>query len=150
MTRDNDNVPFNSTLVVRPWVDPVVERAGFDPRGRYAELFWLSTIGPSALWLLRRLVDGFDDFPDGYELDLAEAAAALGLSTVRNHKSPFGRALNRLTMFGLGHALSNGIAVRTMVPPLPHRLQSRLPAHLRTLHRRYETGSASDVVRSLR
>jgi hypothetical protein len=131
-------VPFNSTLVVRPWHDPYVDVQGFDARSRYPELFWLPIVGPSALWLLRRLVDGFDDFPDGYELDLAEAAAALGLSTVKNRKSPFGRALQRIVLFDLGRPLPDGIAARVVVPPLPRHLRQRLPQHLAALHCSYE------------
>lgn len=39
--------------VIRPWVDPVVDVRGFDPRGVYCERYWLSVIGPTAsLWVL--------------------------------------------------------------------------------------------------
>lgn len=29
-----------------PWVDPVVDDDGFDPRSRYVEWFWLGVLGP--------------------------------------------------------------------------------------------------------
>ena len=56
---------------VTPWHDPVVDRRGHDPRSAYVEQFWLGVLGPTATWLLRRLVAGFDHQPDGYELDVA-------------------------------------------------------------------------------
>ena len=56
---------------VTPWHDPVVDRRGHDPRSVYVEQFWLGVLGPTATWLLRRLVAGFDHQPDGYELDVA-------------------------------------------------------------------------------
>ena len=55
---------------VVPWLDPVVDRRGHDPRSTYVERFWLGTLGPTATFLMRRLAAGFDDHPDGYDLDL--------------------------------------------------------------------------------
>ena len=72
--------PLDPTLIVLPWHDPVVEAVGYDARSVYVELFWLGILGPTSTWLLRRLVTGLDAYPDGYELDLAETANALGIS----------------------------------------------------------------------
>lgn len=124
----------SATLVVRPWIDPVVEAIGHDPTSDYVELFWLGTLGPSATWLLRRLDAGLRTFPDGYELDLAETAGALGLAFSPGAGGTFLRALNRLVMFGLAQPLSRSIAVRRKIPPLSQRQLARLPQHLRTLH----------------
>jgi hypothetical protein len=126
--------PLAPTIAIRPWNDPVVEAVGFDVRGPYVELFWLPILGPTATFLLRRLVSGLDTFPDGYELDLAETANALGLSLTAGVHSPFGRSLNRCVMFGMAHATSGGIAVRRVAPPLPARHTTRLPPHLRLAH----------------
>ncbi|HRE02543.1 MAG TPA: hypothetical protein PLV68_14680 [Ilumatobacteraceae bacterium] len=126
--------PLPATLVVTPWVDPVVEAVGFDVRSPYVELFWLGVIGPTSTWLLRRLVTGFDHFPDGYELDLAETAAALGLSLTQGAQSPFGRALNRCVMFGAAYQSATSLAVRRLLPPLSGRHLGRLPEHLRHAH----------------
>ena len=49
-----------STVIVRPWIDPVVDPIGYDPHGRYVELFWLGVLGPTATWLLRRLAIGLE------------------------------------------------------------------------------------------
>jgi hypothetical protein len=32
-----------------PWIDPVVDRRGHDPRSTYVEQFWLGTLGPSGV-----------------------------------------------------------------------------------------------------
>ena len=42
---------------------------------------WLGILGPSATWLLRRLADGLDARPDGYDLALEDTARSLGLGT---------------------------------------------------------------------
>ena len=125
------------TLIVLPLQDHAVEQYGHDPRGRYAELFVLPVLGPTATWLLRRLVDGLDSYPDGYELDLPETAAALGLSLVADRAGPFTRALHRCLMFGFAQPVAYGIAVRRMVPALLPRQLERLPTHLRRLHPEY-------------
>ena len=59
---------------VVPWVDPVVDALGFDPRSDYVELFWLGVIGPSTTWFMRRLAAGFDRSPEGFTLDLVDTA----------------------------------------------------------------------------
>jgi hypothetical protein len=123
-----------TTLIVRPWADPVVEAIGHDPTSDYVELFWLGTLGPTATWLLRRLDAGLRTFPEGYELDLAETAMALGLSFTPGSSGPFTRSLSRLVMFGLAQPLTRGLAVRRKIPPLSQRQLARLPHHLRLLH----------------
>ena len=34
------------SLHVLPWVDPVIDQVGYDPRSRYVERFWLGILGP--------------------------------------------------------------------------------------------------------
>jgi hypothetical protein len=126
--------PLAPTLVVMPWHDPVVESVGYDARSAYVELFWLGILGPTSTWLLRRLVTGLDAYPDGYELDLAETANALGLSLTAGIHSPFGKALNRCIMFGVAHEGPRGIAVRRQIPPLAVRQLRKLPPHLQVAH----------------
>lgn len=127
-----ESVP--STVVIRPWVDPVVDAIGFDPHSRYVELFWLGILGPTATWLLRRLAFGLDHYPDGYELDLSETATALGLSFVPGRHSPFLRSLQRCVLFGMANEGPGGLAVRRRVPPLANRQIDRLPPHLKAAH----------------
>lgn len=37
-------------ITVRPWIDPVVDEHGHDPRSRYVERFWLGVLGPTAMF----------------------------------------------------------------------------------------------------
>jgi hypothetical protein len=130
------------TLSILPWVDPVVEAVGHDPRSPYVEAFWLGILGPSATWLARRLVAGFDRSPDGYEIPWRELAGALGLSTAGAKNSPFARTCQRLVQFGLAQAHSRGLGVRRRLPPLSHRQVERLPIGLQAAHRHWVEGEA--------
>ena len=131
--------PLALPAVVRisPWVDPVVDRCGHDPRSAYVEQYWISVIGPTATWLVRRLVRGFDDHPDGYDLDVEHAARSLGVSVSKGAASPFARALQRCVMFGVAAARSDGWAVRRRIPPISQRHLVRLPADLQERHREW-------------
>ena len=91
---DDSTFPVMS---VRPWPDPLLDRFGHDPRSPYVERFWLPVVGPSGTLLVRWLVTAFDDQPDGYVLDLTDAALALGL--IRHGEGPsvnFQRSLERV------------------------------------------------------
>src|ERR671916_424541 len=90
--------PVSERLRIVPWLDPVVDRRGHDPRSTYVERFWLGTLGPTAAWLLRRLAAGFDDHPDGYDLELHATAQSIGLSLSRGQSSPFAKAFARCVM----------------------------------------------------
>lgn len=126
--------PRPQSIVVRPWVDPVVDDDGFDARSRYVEMFWLGVLGPTATWLLRRLVAGLEQSPDGYDLDLGSTAQAMGLSFTRGRSSPFGKALERCVMFGLAHPIEGGLAVRRRIPPVSHRHLRRMPDAVQASH----------------
>jgi hypothetical protein len=123
-----------SPATIRPWVDPVVDARGHDPRGAYVERYWLGVIGPTATWIVRRLADRFDDRPDGFTLDLAHTATAMGLSFAKGANSPFGKALHRCVMFGLAQPLSDGFAVRRRLPDVARRHLGRLPDDLQAEH----------------
>ena len=123
-----------SELVVIPWRDPIVERVGFDACGDYVELFWLSTLGPTATWLLRRLAVTVVNNPDGFAIDLAATAASLGLGYESGRANPFARAVQRLVMFGLAQPVGDRLAIRSVVPPLAMKQLARLPEHLQRAH----------------
>jgi hypothetical protein len=126
--------PLNGSIIVRPWVDPVVDDDGFDPRSRYVEVFWLGVLGPTATWLLRRLVAGLERSPAGYDLDLQATAQAMGLGYTSGRTSPFSRALQRCVMFGLAHPIDGGLAVRRRVPPISFRHLRRMPESVQAAH----------------
>lgn len=128
-----------SHLFVRPWVDPVVDEVGHDPRSPYVERFWLASLGPSTTWLLRHLAAGLEDEPEGYPLDLAATARALGLGGRRGRNSPFARALERSRQFGLTRDLGGDeLAARRRLPPLSRNQVARLPHDLQHLHRQWQ------------
>ena len=133
----SDVPPLPVRIRVTPWMDPVVDRRGHDPRSAYVEQFWLSVLGPTATWLLRRLVAGFDRQPGGYELVVAEAARSLGLSIAKGTASPFAKALQRCVMFGVVNRLSESWVVRRRVPPISQRHLLRLPLDLQRAHEQW-------------
>jgi hypothetical protein len=122
-------------LSILPLRDDSVDRLGIDPRSPYVEEFWLGILGPSTTWLARRLASTFDDHPEGFELPLSETARALGLGDRGGRHSPFLRAVNRLLMFDLAHAVGpDRLAVRRFVAPLNHRQLARLGPEREALH----------------
>jgi hypothetical protein len=124
-----------AALKVIPWPDPVLDVLGHDPRSWYAETFWLPTLGPTSLLLMRHLADRFERAPGGINLPVADTAAALGLGPREGQHSPLMRSLSRLVQFDL--ACSDGdtsIAVRRALPPIHRRHVRRLPAALQARH----------------
>jgi hypothetical protein len=142
----------SDTLHIRPWPDEVIDATGFDPRSKYVESYWLSVLGPSTTWLLRRLAAGLEQQPDGYPISLAETAQSLGLSDRGARKSPFVRAVTRIIRFEL--AVAEGpevLAVRRKVPALNQPQVDRLPPGLHAAHDRWQeeqlTAPRGDLIR---
>ena len=131
------------TVVLRPFVDPVVDAHGYDPRSTYVELFWLGVLGPSSVWLLRRVATGFDAWPDGFELDVQDTADALGLAA-GHRNSAFTRTVMRVVQFGMARLVDDGIEVRRRLPPLSARHLARLPVSLRQAHRGWAAAGHGD------
>jgi hypothetical protein len=135
--------PLDQPFIVLPWHDPAVDPIGFDPRSRYLELFWLSALGPTTTLLLRRIADGLDSYPDGFELDVAGTAVSLGLQPSGPRSQAFSRALERCVMFGLARAHAHGLMVRRRIPPISQRYLARLPESLRAVHAEWVTPTAA-------
>jgi hypothetical protein len=124
-----------TSLTIQPWPDPVLDTVGHDPRSLYAERFWLPTLGPTALLLLRHLAAKFDASPRGIQLPVADTSRALGLGDRDGTTSPIVRTLARLETFDL--ACSDGastVAVRRNLPPANRRHLRRLPASVQAEH----------------
>jgi hypothetical protein len=134
------------TLVrITPWSDPVIDALGHDPRSWYAETFWLPTLGPTALLLLRHLSDRFEEHPRGVTLPVADTAAALGLGPRDGEHSPLVRTLHRLQQFDLAHAHApEVISVRRTLPPIHQRHVRRLPVAVQARHREWVAGQTSN------
>jgi hypothetical protein len=122
-------------LTVRPWIDEVIDTVGHEVRSAYVEQFWLGLLGPSSTWLLRRLVARFDAEPDGYDLDLALTATALGLGARSGRHSPFLRSIDRCCRFGAAQQVdATTLRVRRKLPPLTRAQLARLPDALQRAH----------------
>ena len=130
-------------LTIRPWLDPLVDENGHDPRSRYVETFWLGVLGPTATWLVRRLVAGLDRHPEGYEVELPVLAREMGLGFEPGRVTPFTRALQRCVMFGLAHSIPSGLAVRRRIPPVAHRHLRRMPDSVRAAHDQWQRTTIS-------
>jgi hypothetical protein len=143
------------TLLVRPWVDPVIDQVGYDPRSVYVERFWLGILGPSATWLMRYLVDRLEADPDGHHLDLHECASSLGLGRRQGPNAAFPRTITRCCQFGAGrfagqHDGRPVLEVRRKLPPLTRRQIARLPDALRADHDRWIDRSPAAAAADLR
>jgi hypothetical protein len=125
----------SETIRILPWSDPVVDTLGHDPRAPYPERFWLPTLGPTALLLLRHMAHRFDRSPGGFGLDLAETSRCLGLGERQGRNSPLGRSLARMVQFDLATEQGDGVlAVRRFVPPVNRRHIRRLPPSMQAEH----------------
>ena len=132
--------------MVEPWDDPTLAQYGFGVGDDYVETFWLSTLGPTATWLVRRLVTVLGDRPEAVRLDVAELSAALGIGSPQDRLTPLAKALDRLVMFGVAQMRRDRLGVRLHLPPLASKQIDRLPLHLRSSHDAWMTGPrVSDV-----
>lgn len=126
----------NEVVRILPWPDPLIDTLGHDPRAPYPEQFWLPTLGPTALLLLRHIAYRFDRAEAGFDLELIEASRCLGLGERDGRNSPIARSLSRLVQFDLAACPDSGatLAVRRHVPPVNRRHIRRLPPSLQHEH----------------
>jgi hypothetical protein len=121
-------------LTITPWPDSILDTVGYDPRSRYAETFWLPTLGPTALLLLRHLATRFERHPGPIELPVAATCHALGLGERDGTSSPIVRTLTRLEQFELACSDGRGtVAVRRSLPPVQRRHVGGSPPHSRSI-----------------
>jgi hypothetical protein len=114
-------------LRVVPWIDPVTDQSGYDPRSGYGEQFWLPVIGPSCMWLIRNIAASLETSPSGFDLDFEKTSRRIGLGDRKSRRSPFQRTLSRLATFELAYcAEPDVLAVRRFIPVLPPRYLMRL------------------------
>src|SRR3989440_5078965 len=113
----------------------VIYTLGHDPRAPYPERFWLPTLGPTALLLIRHIAHRFDRAPEGFTLDLGEVSRCLGLGERYGRSSPLARSLGRIVQFDLAAQDGDGtLAVRRHVPPINRRHVRRLPPSAQEEH----------------
>jgi len=136
------------SLRIEPWPDPVIDRLGFDPRSPYVEQFWLPVLGPSSIWLLRRLGAGLDVHPDGHEVDLIELAAELGLGAGSGRHSPLIRTMDRCCRFTLASRAGEVFRVRRRLPPLTRGQVERLSPTLQHRHHQLQDAATDHARRA--
>lgn len=141
------------TLVVHdyPSADP------HHARSAYVETYWLPTLGPTCLMILRQFALRFDAAERlagspaddqrvrWFESDLSELAHSIGLRGSMGGPSKLRGSLDRMERFGLALKLVPGgghWAVRSRLPWLRPRQVDFLPAELRRSHAA-EQGAAS-------
>lgn len=122
------------TLHIEPWVDPLIDDLGHDPRSSYVELYWLPVLGPSTTWLLRRLAGCLDESPAGLDLEVEELARWLGIGERFGANAPFARTVKRCVDFGMAEWRPDALAVRRWLPPLAGRHIRRLTPALQERH----------------
>ena len=73
--------------------------------------------------------------PDGYTLDVADFAHALGLGAGTARNAPVCRTLRRLAIFGLARFVDESTyAVRRRIPPASSSQLRRLSSELQRIH----------------
>ena len=136
---------MSETIRIVPWVDPVVDTLGHDPRSPYPERFWLPTLGPTALLLLRHVAYRFDRAPAGFTLELGETSRCLGLGERSGRNSPLARSLGRIVQFDLAAEREEGaLAVRRHLPPINRRHVRRLPPSVQEEHDAWVTAHLTE------
>ena len=85
-------------------------------------VFWLGVLGPTATWLLRRLVAGFDRQPNGYELDVAGTARRARLERQQRAGESVRQGGQALRHVRRRPRHSDGWAVRRRLPRLQRHL----------------------------
>lgn len=126
-----DPVDLPAVLLVERWADPLIEEHGHALDSEYVETFWLSTLGPTALWLARRLAQTAQRGPSEARTGLL--AAELGVDGALHKNGVMARTVARLRMFGVAELHGQTLRVRTHLAPLNRRQAKHLPPHLAAL-----------------
>jgi len=125
-------------MVLSRWHDPIIDQLGFDPRSRYVERFWLGTLGPSTVLLVRLGADLLDAAGEQVEVDLYEIAARLGIGHRGGRNSPLRRTLNRACRFGAARFVGRDeLELRFRMAPLNRTQVERLPHDVQADHDRW-------------
>jgi hypothetical protein len=134
-SRTNNLRPLPDTLTVVAWRDPVVETHGHLPRSPYIDACYTAVLGCTAVACFRRISTLASITHDGIDIDTADLAACLGLSTSTSRNSRLAHTLGRLADFHTAKWTDQGhYAVRLALATLPERVAQRLPKSARLYH----------------
>ena len=138
---------FQSTVRFTGWRDVNIESLGFDPRSSYVEQFWLPFLGPSTVFLARRITQRLENEQYGFLIGLQDLSIMLGLGPNINKQSSIQKTLNRLLLFELARIMPSGaVSVRLKLPPLPQRYIVRLPQVMQELHDKEAEGGSENAL----
>ena len=130
--------------MLRPWPDRIHDTLGHDPRSWYVETFWLPTLGPTCILLMRRLADGFDRNPDGFVIAIAALSMSLGVGEQISTGGPLRRAIRRLEQFSMATNDGDGaLLVRRNLPPIHRKHIKRLPPVVQSAHHEWAEAQLS-------
>lgn len=112
--------------------DPVIEQRGYAVRDPYVEMFWLPILGPSAVFMLRRLV-----LAGQHGATRTTSLEELGLQLGLVRPQVMRHTLNRLERFHVATVHRNRIVVPSHLPPLTEHQVLQLCGSLRLAHRHH-------------
>jgi hypothetical protein len=132
-----DRRPVSDQLVVLVESDKWISIHGHPVDSEYVEWFWLPVLGPSAIWMLRRMVLESERIGrQVLDLSHSDMSAAIGIQTGPDGppRSWF-RVLGRLERFRVTTELDGGVVrFPTHLPDLSTHQRERLPDLLRARH----------------
>lgn len=116
---------LDPVMAIAWWHEAGTKEEGYPVDGAYVERFWLPVVGPSALWIARRLTTWL-----GCTIVMTELATDIGLQASIGANAPMTKSVYRLIHFGFVNRVDDLLEVRTHVGPVPLGLLKRSP-HLR-------------------
>ncbi len=150
---ETDLLSACNSVMILPWIDPLADPCGHDPRSTYTEMFWLGTLGPTVTWLIRFTAYLLDGYPQGITVHPDEICLRIGIGCGTGPNSALMKAVRRCIRFELarlplpvephrysGEHASNStltLEVRKRLPLLPVKYLDRLPEQMRKFHERY-------------
>lgn len=133
MNKANPRVALPPTITLSAWDDPAAKRWGHDMRSVYVETYWLPILGPTSVWLARRLAMVVQA-ADHIDIDMADLALSHGLQPDLGAMGALAKSWRRLVDFGVIRGSGTSYEARTHMPALDAKGIARLPAFLRELH----------------
>ena len=129
----SDRPAADGRAVARPGRRPV----GYDVRSQYVELFWLDVLGPTATWLLRRLVPASTATREATSSTSTETATRARPVVHGRHCATVHATLNRCVLFGVRGRPKVGLPCAGASRHVATRHLMRMPAHLRQAHQQW-------------
>ena len=105
----------------------------FDARSLYVERVWTSTLGCTAIMVLRAGA-ALLAAQNPISVDGEQLAASLGQRLASGKRSCLHHTLQRLELYGLAGLNDPTVVLQTLLPPLPAKLLARTPGCVQAVH----------------